>query len=41
VAVRFKGLFLRPIIARRARNAARAYLEHVKQQVEHQSTAAF
>jgi hypothetical protein len=30
----FKGLFLRPIISRRSREAVRVYLEHVKQQVE-------
>ncbi len=30
----FKGLFLRPIISRRSRDAVRVYLEHVKQQVE-------
>ncbi len=37
----FKGLFLRPIIARRSRDGVRVYLEHVKQQVEHQPAAAF
>jgi hypothetical protein len=30
----FKGLFLRPVISRRSREAVRGYLEHVKQQVE-------
>jgi hypothetical protein len=30
----FKGLFLRPIISRRSRDAVRAYLDHLKQQVE-------
>jgi len=30
----FKGLFLRPAISRRSREAVRGYLEHVKQQVE-------
>ncbi len=29
-----KGLFLRPIISRRSRDAVRGYLEHVKEQVE-------
>ena len=30
----FRGLFLRPIIRRRSRDAVRNYLEHVKRQVE-------
>ena len=30
----FRGLFLRPIIRRRSRDAVRGYLEHVKRQVE-------
>jgi hypothetical protein len=30
----FKGLFLRPIISRRSRDAVRGYLEHVKRQIE-------
>jgi hypothetical protein len=30
----FKGLFLRPIIIRRSRDAVRGYLEHVKRQME-------
>ena len=30
----FRGLFLRPIIRRRSRDAVRSYLEHVKRQVE-------
>jgi hypothetical protein len=34
----FKGLFLRPIISRRSREAVRVYLEHVKEQVERPST---
>jgi hypothetical protein len=30
----FRGVFLRPIISRRSRDAVRGYLEHVKRQVE-------
>jgi hypothetical protein len=30
----FKGLFLRPIISRRSRDAVRAYLDYIEQQVE-------
>ena len=30
----FRGLFLRPIIRRRSRDAVRSYLEHVRRQVE-------
>jgi len=35
-----KGLFLRPIISRRSRDAVRGYLEHVKRQVERPAPAA-
>jgi hypothetical protein len=34
-----KGLFLRPIISRRSRDAVRGYLEHVKRQVERPAPA--
>ena len=37
----FKGLFLRPIIRRRSRNAVRGYLEHVRRQVERPEPSAF
>ncbi len=37
----FKGLFRRPIISRRSREAVRGYLEHVKRQVERPALAAF
>jgi len=37
----FKGLFLRPIISRRSREALRGYLEHVKRQVERPALPAF
>lgn len=37
----FKGVFLRPIITRRSRDAVRGYLEHVKRQVEGADRAAF
>jgi hypothetical protein len=37
----FKGLFLRPIISRRSRDAVRGYLEHVKRQVERPALDAF
>lgn len=37
----FKGLFLRPIISGRSREAVRVYLEHIKRQVERQALAAF
>ena len=36
----FRGLFLRPIIRRRSRDAVRNYLEHVKRQVERPAPAA-
>ena len=36
----FKGLFLRPIIGGRSRDAVRRYLEHVKHQVERSDPAA-
>jgi hypothetical protein len=35
----FKGLFLRPIIRNRSRDAVRSYLEHVKRQVERADSA--
>ena len=37
----FRGLFLRPIIRRRSRDAVRSYLEHVKRQVERPVVAEF
>lgn len=37
----FKGLFLRPIIKRRSRDAVRGYLEHVRRQVERPGSEAF
>lgn len=37
----FQGLFLRPIISRRSRDAVRGYLEHVKRQVERPASADF
>ena len=36
----FRGLFLRPIIRRRSRDAVRNYLEHVRRQVERPTAAA-
>jgi hypothetical protein len=36
----FKGLFLRPIIRTRSRDAVRSYLDHVKRQVERPASAA-
>ena len=36
----FRGLFLRPIIRRRSRDAVRGYLEHVRRQVERRAPAA-
>ena len=36
----FRGLFLRPIIRRRSRDAVRNYLEHVKRQVERPASEA-
>lgn len=36
-----KGLFLRPIISRRSRDAVRSYLEHVKRQVERPAPTNF
>jgi hypothetical protein len=37
----FKGLFLRPIISRRSREALRGYLEHMKRQVGRPALPAF
>ena len=37
----FRGLFLRPIIRSRSRDAVRGYLEHVKRQVERPASDAF
>ncbi|MCY4635544.1 MAG: hypothetical protein OXG04_13750 [Acidobacteria bacterium] len=36
----FRGLFLRPIIRRRSRDAVRHYLEHVRRQVERSASEA-
>ncbi len=36
----FRGLFLRPVIRRRSRDAVRRYLEHVRRQVERPGPAA-
>lgn len=36
----FRGLFLRPIIRRRSRDAVRGYLEHVRRQVERRAPEA-
>jgi hypothetical protein len=35
----FKGLFLRPIVRSRSRDAVRRYLDQVKRQVEHPAPA--
>lgn len=37
----FRGLFVRPIVARRSRDGVNGYLEHVKRQFERPASAAF